>query len=130
MTDNVNHPAHYIADNGMEAIDVIEAFFHGNAFLANVFKYIARAGKKGDAVVDLCKAQVYLQREIDRLWPPVTVDNDGPWVSLLHVPEGVSVYDCDGDKMSATSVRYEKESLDPNGHPYWDVYAPFVKATA
>lgn len=65
VTDPVNHPAHYIA-NGMEAIDVIEAFFHDNAYLANVFKYIARAGKKDDYMNDLLKAAWYLQREILR----------------------------------------------------------------
>lgn len=66
MTDAVHQPSHYIADNGMEAIDVVEAFFHDNAFLANVFKYIVRAGKKGDAVQDLEKARVYLDRELYR----------------------------------------------------------------
>jgi hypothetical protein len=67
MTDNVNHPQHYMS-GGMEAIDVIEAFFRENAFLANVFKYIARAGKKtDDPREDLKKAMFYLDREIHRL---------------------------------------------------------------
>lgn len=64
MTDNVNHPSHYQTESGLEAIDVIEAFFHNNAYLANVFKYIARAGKKGSKLEDLKKAKVYLEREI------------------------------------------------------------------
>ncbi|WOH94954.1 DUF3310 domain-containing protein [Corynebacterium urealyticum] len=62
----VNHPDHYQTPNGLEAIDVIEAFFHDNFHLGNVFKYLARAGKKGDYVEDLQKAAWYLQREIDR----------------------------------------------------------------
>lgn len=67
MTDPVNHPPHYYADNGMEAIDVVESFFHDNCFLGNVFKYIARAGKKSDSPVeDLKKARFYLDREIRR----------------------------------------------------------------
>lgn len=66
VTDAVNHPSHYIS-NSMEAIDVIEAFFHDNAYLANVFKYTARAGKKNDYLEDLLKAQWYLQREINRV---------------------------------------------------------------
>ena len=67
MSDPVNHPSHYLADNGLEAIDVIEAFFHDNAFLANVFKYIARTGKKdgNSPLQDLSKAKFYLQREIE-----------------------------------------------------------------
>ena len=62
----VEHPDHYQSPNGLEAIDVIEAFFHDNFHLGNVFKYLARAGKKGDYVEDLEKAAWYLQREIDR----------------------------------------------------------------
>lgn len=65
----VNHPSHYASESGLEAIEVIEAFFHGNAFLANTFKYIARAGKKGGEakrLEDLKKARWYLEREIKR----------------------------------------------------------------
>lgn len=65
--DAVNHPSHYASESGLEAIEVIEAFFHGNAFLANTFKYIARAGKKGGEakrLEDLKKARWYLEREI------------------------------------------------------------------
>ena len=67
--DDVNHPSHYASESGLEAIEVIEAFFHGNAFLANTFKYIARAGKKGGEakrLEDLKKARWYLEREIKR----------------------------------------------------------------
>lgn len=69
QSDAVNHPNHYASDSGLEAIEVIEAFFHGNAFLANTFKYIARAGKKGGEakrLEDLKKARWYLEREIKR----------------------------------------------------------------
>ena len=66
MTDNVNSPKHYQSDSDLEAIDVIEAFFMSNALLANVFKYIARAGKKNDRLEDLKKARWYLDREIAR----------------------------------------------------------------
>ena len=62
----VNHPDHYQTSAGLEVIDVIEAFFYTNSHLANVFKYIGRAGKKGDYVEDLEKAAWYLQREIER----------------------------------------------------------------
>lgn len=62
----VDHPDHYQTPNGLEAIDVIEAFFHDNFHLGNVFEHIARAGRKGDYVEDLQKAAWYLQREIGR----------------------------------------------------------------
>jgi Protein of unknwon function (DUF3310) len=64
MGDPVNHPPHYGgADNPYEAIKVIEAWELGFC-LGNAAKYIARAGKKGDAVEDLKKAAWYLAREI------------------------------------------------------------------
>lgn len=69
QSDAVNHPSHYASESGLEAIEVIEAFFHGNAFLANTFKYVARAGKKGGEakrLEDLKKARWYLEREIKR----------------------------------------------------------------
>jgi Protein of unknwon function (DUF3310) len=63
--DLVNHPPHY-QSNGMEAIEVIEAF--GLGFnLGNAVKYVLRSGRKGDTKEDLAKAAWYLQREIERL---------------------------------------------------------------
>jgi hypothetical protein len=63
MSDAINHPAHYKAANGMEAIDVIEGFglgFH----LGNVVKYVLRAGRKDPTAQDLRKADWYLRRRI------------------------------------------------------------------
>ena len=62
--DPVNHPPHYKA-GGIEVIDFIEAK-DLNFRLANVVKYVSRAGKKNsDPVQDLEKAAWYLKREID-----------------------------------------------------------------
>lgn len=61
--DSVDHPPHYGGDTPYEAIKVIEAWdlgFH----LGNCVKYIARAGRKGDAIEDLRKAAWYLNRKI------------------------------------------------------------------
>lgn len=63
--DTVNHPPHYRA-NGMEAIDVIEAFGLGFC-LGNTVKYVLRAGRKGDKKTDLLKAKWYLERAIVQL---------------------------------------------------------------
>ena len=65
MADMVNSPPHYRTDSGLEAIDVIEAFFRYNYNLGQVFKYIARCGKKNDAIEDLKKARWYLDKEIE-----------------------------------------------------------------
>lgn len=66
-TSAVDHPSHYGAASGYEAIDVIEAWELGFC-LGNAVKYIARAGKKpgADIVTDLSKAAWYIAREIER----------------------------------------------------------------
>ncbi len=68
MKETVNHPDHYGGDTTYEVIKVLEAWgFNDNARLWNVIKYTARAGKKGDKLEDLRKAEFYLQREIANL---------------------------------------------------------------
>jgi hypothetical protein len=63
----INHPQHYGgSDSTYEAIKVIEAWQLGFC-LGNVVKYISRAGKKGNKLEDLKKAQWYLAREIEKL---------------------------------------------------------------
>lgn len=58
---------HYLGKGNVQVFDFIEAF--GLGFnLGNVTKYICRCGRKGsnaDAIKDLRKAIVYLEREID-----------------------------------------------------------------
>lgn len=55
----------YYKSGGLEAFDVIDAF-ELDFNLGNAFKYIARAGKKGDKIRDLRKAVTYLNREISK----------------------------------------------------------------
>jgi hypothetical protein len=58
---------HYTAENGMETIEVINAF-NLNFNLGNVIKYTLRAGKKNPATKeeDLRKAIDYLEYEIKK----------------------------------------------------------------
>ena len=66
MNTQINHPDYYRAGN-YECSDYIEAF-NLNFNLGNVIKYVTRAGRKTeDAVTDLQKARVYLDREISRV---------------------------------------------------------------
>jgi Protein of unknwon function (DUF3310) len=65
FSDVVNSPAHYTY-GGIETIDFIEAK-QLNYHCGNVVKYVSRAGKKGERLEDLRKAQWYLNREIERL---------------------------------------------------------------
>jgi hypothetical protein len=66
MKEKVDHPDHYGGDNNpYEAIKIIEALgldFH----LGNVVKYISRAGKKSENVLeDMQKAKWYLDRWLE-----------------------------------------------------------------
>ena len=69
--DMVNHPNHYKAKNGMEVIDVIEAFTanlegYEATHTGNVIKYICR-WKEKNGLEDLKKAQWYLNRLIKNI---------------------------------------------------------------
>jgi hypothetical protein len=66
MKEQIDHPEHY-QSNGIEAIDVIEAF-DLNFNLGNVIKYVLRAGRKGNKKVDLEKAHWYLIKEINKFY--------------------------------------------------------------
>jgi hypothetical protein len=67
----VNHPHHYGGeDNVYEVIKVCEAWgLDYDAYLFNVVKYVARAGKKNPVkeLEDLKKAAFYLDRKIKNL---------------------------------------------------------------
>lgn len=69
--DMVNHPKHYKAKNGMEAIDVIEAFTanlegYEATHTGNIIRYICR-WKEKNGLEDLKKAQWYLNRLIKNI---------------------------------------------------------------
>ena len=69
--DMVNHPNHYGGEeNVYEVIKVCEAWgLDFDAYLFNVVKYVARAGKKDRSkeLEDLKKALFYLDRKIKNL---------------------------------------------------------------
>lgn len=71
MGERVNHPSHYQSKNGLEVIDVIDAFtqdLHGEqAFdIGNAIKYVCR-WKTKNGVEDLKKAIWYIERVINKL---------------------------------------------------------------
>jgi hypothetical protein len=73
VSDIVNHPKHYKASNGIEAIEVVEGFDLGFR-KGNAVTYILRCDKKcqssdvkerhAAAIEDLKKARWYIDREI------------------------------------------------------------------
>ena len=70
-SEMVNHPSHYGGEeNVYEVIKVCEAWsLDKDAYLFNVVKYVARAGKKDPKkeLEDLKKALFYLNRKIKNL---------------------------------------------------------------
>lgn len=67
MSNLVNNPPHY-KQGKIEVIDAIEGLLLDNDFLlANVVKYVARAKYKDNELIDLQKAQWYLNRKINKL---------------------------------------------------------------
>ena len=69
--DMVNHPSHYISSNGLEVIDVIEAFTSDLKGIeatdtGNIIKYICR-WKHKNGVEDLKKAAWYINHLIEHL---------------------------------------------------------------
>lgn len=83
--DPVYWPSHYIGEDGLQAIDVIEDWglgFH----LANAFKYIIRAPKKGSMIQDCEKAIWYLERaKQDTVVKTLSIDNAPCTISTLTV---------------------------------------------
>lgn len=69
--DQVQHPIHYGGESDpFEVIKVCEAWgLDKDAYLFNVVKYVARAGKKNPSkeVEDLKKAAFYLNRKIENI---------------------------------------------------------------
>jgi len=101
MTDMVNHPPHY-KSGGLEAIDVLEAFFPDDPLGWQVGKYILRYRKK-NGLEDLKKAQWYLNRLIDKFEGDAVPMNERAvptdelvWTDFADVPPGTLV-SCDND---------------------------------
>ena len=69
--DQVNHPAHYTADDDIECIDAIEATLTPEEFRGylrgQVIKYVWRCNYKGKRLEDLEKAEWYLKKYINIL---------------------------------------------------------------
>lgn len=59
---NAVNPAHYGYPGGIQVIDLTR---HMDFLLGNVVKYVARAGRKGNRLDDLKKAETYLRWAIE-----------------------------------------------------------------
>ena len=64
--DMIKGPSHYCEGRKFEPKDVIRDWGL-NFNLGSAVKYLSRAGRKGDIIEDLKKAQQFIQFEIDAL---------------------------------------------------------------
>jgi uncharacterized protein DUF3310 len=87
-TDTLINPPYYQDNRNLQPIEVIENWSLCH-HLACVVKYLARAGRKGNALEDLKKAEWYLEREIDRFHGSFNKCHlsliDAPFISLESV---------------------------------------------
>lgn len=70
INQEIDRPKHYGSKSGRDVIDWCEDFgLMNNAYVFNVFKYLARAGKKdsNSELQDALKAKVYLNRYIEAI---------------------------------------------------------------
>lgn len=70
-SDLVEHPQHYQLKNGMEVIDVIDAYTEDlvgidAVDIGNALKYLGRLGKKDKPLQEVEKARWYLNHYIER----------------------------------------------------------------
>ena len=66
MGDIIRNPDHYVSGRNYEPKDVIRDWGL-NFNLGSAVKYIARCGRKGDAIEDLQKAKQFIEFEIAAL---------------------------------------------------------------
>ena len=98
--DMVNHPPHYTDGPTMRSLECIDITRWMPFTLGNAFKYVWRAGKKGDAckaIEDLRKAEFYLN-EFGTLYDAGFGTNLYPKTSqaVVHVLIGkVDIFSCD-----------------------------------
>ena len=112
MNDEVNNPSHY-NQNGIEVIDVIETYAKHDFRLANVLKYVCRAGYKGHPLQDLQKAQWYLNRVVSEM-EVVEALTDESW---LDREESVGYTVREVDVFFEGYECRKQEETDPAYHP-------------
>ncbi len=112
--DLIQSPPHYARLNP-EPIDIIEAWglqFH----LANVLKYIARAGHKDDELQDLKKARWYLDRKIQQ------IERDAAAVEeeIVEEDKECDCYYCQQDRAFAANIEAYREAHNVFTVNDWD----------
>lgn len=113
--DNVNHPQHYKAPNGLEAIDVIEAFTADlNGFEAthtgNALKYLLR-WKHKNGLEDLKKARWYISRLIEKLDPDEESKDEDELRNLINQSFAMEKFFFETEAEAREALDYLKDIL-------------------
>ena len=113
--ETVDHPDYY-KTGGIEAIDVIEAW-NLDFCLGNTIKYISRAGRKSDKVLeDLEKAAWYLNREIEHRKKNESVMADKWYIDTIKNSRLRKLLDYDAQEIISwidyLPVQYDEEFVD------------------
>lgn len=108
--DMVNHPPHYKDESGIECIEVTQ---HMRFCEGNCFKYVYRAGSKGNLIEDLKKAAWYAERS----WTRSRSGNDR--IHWLVQRKGEAIADS-RDKQGKTFVAEVMRNIVNNR--WWQAY--------
>jgi hypothetical protein len=130
MTDAVNHPEHYHSEYmharcglPIECIDIVR---HMDFNLGNAIKYIWRAGKKGDALEDLRKANWYiadaiteLERQAEEIAKAIKKEEDrAELLDRLHAP----IYGQQWEPaLTVEGIVFTINNAD-EGNKYWNAF--------
>jgi len=92
---NVSHPKHYQAENGLEVINVIEAFTANLSGVeatdtGNIIKYACR-WKQKNGIQDLEKIMWYTQHLIEHLMRPVRMEPENLTLKKMTHAEMLSI---------------------------------------
>lgn len=125
MSDNVNHPSHYL--KAAVTIEPIELTSRLSSCYGQAFQYILRAPYKGNKIEDLKKALFYLQKADDIFDYPKIYSNNVTFAYLtvfrLHHQDDLFVcllralfadstpYDFSGKRRKCTYFEVTDESL-------------------
>lgn len=110
VADMVNHPPHYKDASGIECIEVTQ---HMRFCEGNSFKYVYRAGSKGNLIEDLKKAAWYAERS----WTRSRSGNDR--IHWLVQRKGEAIADS-RDKQGKTFVAKVMRNIVNNR--WWQAY--------
>ena len=118
MTDKINHPSHYnLHESGIEAIEICEWL---NFNLGNAFKYVFRAGFKGDIKEDLQKAIWYLKREKERKDNPHYIPSLPVPSIVLGYMEAIIHHEKDAGKSNALLCIFNSYREFSESTEYWE----------